>query len=191
MEREHQQTRLRKRSLNFLPCFCFTFLFFIHSLPDTSCNKGSNCFSGFTITIPASDNTPPGIFLDVHIPGKPMISVTSSPGADSAKVGGNDTLTFIAKGVDPEGIKDIEIWVEETWWTPSQEGPGSLGAPEVHNVDKGTAGGKGCTERVASLNVYVKQRRKQAAQYRIRLWATAINFGGAKLKSATVVLTWP
>jgi len=192
MKKDHPQASDKKRSLNLLPCFCFTFLFFVHSLPETNCNKGNNCFSGSSITIPASDNTPPSTVLDVHISGKPLISVTSTSSADSTNIADTDTITFIAKGSDPEGIKDIQIWVEETrWYNGSTPGPGLLGAPEVHNIDNGTVGSKGCTERVASLNFFVKPRRKQATNYRVRLWATAINFTGTKTNSATVVLTWP
>lgn len=122
---------------------------------------------------------------------KPITSVTSASSPDSAAIGGNDTVTIIAKGTDPEGIKDIQIWVEETWWNPSITGPTLLSAPEVRNVDNSTAGAKGCTERLATLNLYIKQRRKQATSYRIRTWSTAVNFGGAKVNSAVVTLRWP
>ena len=185
--------------MNFLrsfPFFSFAFLFLPLFLFDNGCKNSNNCFSGTSITIPASDATPPTTVMDVHLPNKPIITVTPPSPAVSSTIGGSDTVTIIAKGTDPEGTKDIQIWVEETWWTTSggtttQTGPGLLGAPEAHNLDNGTAGAKGCTERVATLNLYIKQRRKLATSYRIRTWATAINFGGAKVNSAVVTLTWP
>jgi hypothetical protein len=167
----------------------------------TGCPRPQNsnsCFQGTAITITSSDLTPPTTGMDVHFPNKPLITVTSTSNPMGSTVVGNDVVTLIAKGTDPQGIKDIQIWVEEIWWTTdpatgvtTQKGPGLLGAAEASNLDNSASGGTGCSERVATVNLDIKQRRKQASSYRIRAWATAVNFGGAQVKTADVTLSWP
>ncbi|HYJ38634.1 MAG TPA: hypothetical protein VEV87_08455 [Chitinophagaceae bacterium] len=186
---QHQSSK--KSFLNCLQSLSPAFILVPLFLLDINCKNSNKCFSGTSITIPSSDLTTSTTIMDVHMSNKPITSVTSASSPDSAAIGGNDTVTIIAKGTDPEGIKDIQIWVEETWWNPSITGPTLLSAPEVRNVDNSTAGAKGCTERLATLNLYIKQRRKQATSYRIRTWSTAVNFGGAKVNSAVVTLRWP
>jgi hypothetical protein len=177
--------------LNSFYCLSIALLFLPYFLFDANCKNSNKCFSGTSVTIPSSDLTSPTTIMDIHRPNQPITTVTSTSLPDSGSIGGNDTVTLIAKGIDPEGIKDIQIWVEETWWNPAQTGPGLLSAPEVHNVDNGVAGGNGCTERVVTLNLYIQQRRKQATSDRIRTWTTAVNFGGLKVKSSVMTLKWP
>jgi hypothetical protein len=79
------------------------------------------CAVGSPVTIPASDSTPPTATMDVHFPNKPMLTVRSGSADAMSTVGANDVITLIAAGNDPEGVKDIQIWVEETWWYPDDK----------------------------------------------------------------------
>src|SRR2546423_8616838 len=117
----------------FVACFFFP-LFLLND----GCKNSNKCFSGNEVTIPSSDATPPVVIMDAHFSNKPLITLTSTSAGDTVKIGGNDTVTLIEKGTDPQGIKDIQISVEETCWiNGSTTGPGLLGAPEASNPDKG------------------------------------------------------
>ena len=89
----------------------------------------------------------------------------------------------VASGNDPERIRDIQIFIEETKWTSSSvTGPGLVGAPSANNRDTVAPGGKGCSSRLVTLNLDIAQHRGQAPAVRIRTWAIAVNFAGTEVK---------
>ena len=124
------------------------------------------------------------------------LTLSNSSGAASVTIT-DPALTFIANGEDPQGMGDIQIWIEETWWrsnpddgTESQTGPGLLGKPEKSNpVPPGSR--DGCTQRLTSLNLDATARRKGATRYRIRAWAVALNTAGGATQTGDLTLTWP
>lgn len=172
-------------------------LFFVSSVLGCTTTQG-RCVTGNTVTIPGSDASAPTAAMDAHFPSQPMITVTASSGDIGGKVGGNDKITLIAVGSDPEGVKDIQIYLEETWWVTdpatgvtSQKGPGLVGGPEKSNPDNDGTGGSGCSSRATALNLDIQQKRAAATGYRARAWANAVNFGGKETKTSIINLTWP
>jgi hypothetical protein len=126
------------------------------------------------------------------LPNKPTISISSASGPFTTSVGANDIVTLIASGSDPEGIQDIQIFIEETASSVgSTTGPGLVGAPSASNRDSTAPRGKGCSSRLATLNLDIAKLRRGATSLRIRAWATAVNFGGTEVKTDVVVLNWP
>lgn len=155
------------------------------------------CVAGKAITIPVSDVSSPTSAMDIHFPSKPSATVMEGSGDIEIKVGGNDAITLLAVGNDPEGVKDIQIWIQETWWFAnpttgivSQRGPGLLGAPEKQNVDSSTSGTV-CSSRATNLKLDVGQRRAGATQYRARSWAKALNFSNKESTTSQATFNWP
>ena len=131
--------------------------------------------------------------MDAHFPRDPkLITVTATSGPAQAKVRRNDVITLAVAGNDPEGIKDIQIWVEETWdFNGTLEGPTLSQTPVQSNPDGAVAGGTGCSQRLTTFNLDIEQRSKQATYYRIRTWAQAVNFSGTPLKTDVLTLEYP
>ena len=155
------------------------------------------CLTGSPVTVPNGDSTPPTAGMTANFStNKPMLTV-SSGGADvSGSISRNDIVSLIATGSDPDGVQDIQIWVEETWWYnqngfTKQVGPGLLGAPESSSPDSTKPGGQACPTRLLGLNLDITTRSKQADQYRIRTWATGVNFSGTKVNTSVLTLRFP
>jgi len=96
------------------------------------------CPLGQTVPFPSGDaTTPDPVNMDANFPAQPMQSVSNTTGAVTAKIINQPVITFIASGGDPQGMGDIQIWIEETWWrnnpdgTVTQTGPGLPRTPGV------------------------------------------------------------
>ena len=153
----------------------------------------SICAAGNEIVVPSADATAPGVTMDAHFLHQAMVTVTPGTGNPSVSVAGDEVVTLIAAGNDAPGVQDIQIWVEETRTRPdgSQFGPGLLGSPDASNPDSTAPGGKGCTSRLAQLSIDIAKRRVGAISLRLRVWATAVNFGGTKVDTDSLTINWP
>lgn len=154
------------------------------------------------VTIPAADSTPPSAGLDAHFtqPGKVYITVTNSSSPASTKILGNEEVSLAAKGSDNDGgCRDIQIWIETTAWrdnpdgTRTKIGPGLIGAPEASNPDPGAGnpGDQARKERLLTHKLDIRQIRGSYNAISLKVWATALNFHGGEVSTATVTLEWP
>jgi hypothetical protein len=160
---------------------------------------GVTCPLGQSVPFPSGDATAPDpVNMDASFPAQPMQSVSNTSGAVTAKIINQPVITFIASGGDPQGMGDIQIWIEETWWrnnpdgTVTQTGPGLLGRPEFSNpVTRPPATNQACTKILASGSVDVATRRAGKDAYRIRAWAVGVNTAGGSTNTADMTLNWP
>ena len=151
--------------------------------------SGCACAVGSKTTVPATDGTPPTVALDFQRPNSNLQTVVN---ATTFHVPTPETITFIARADDPDGVKEIGIWVEETWWVPGQQtGPGLLGAPEQSQSNNNAVGGAACTAMLTQLNLEISSRKRAASGYRARVWATSVNFSNVKTQSPVVEINWP
>jgi hypothetical protein len=157
--------------------------------------------SGTTIleAVSSPGPTPPLAAMDAHFPSGRTLSVTSAtPTSQSTTVDPSIVVTLIASATDPDGVRDVQIWVEETWWRVdpgtgigTQEGPGFLAAPEKSSPDDTASVGNACTSRTTVLHLDLPLRRRNATNYRARVWATGVNLCGASATTGDLTLTWP
>ena len=171
-------------------------LWLIMAIGMSGCQPSSSpCFTGTPITISSTTDTtaPVSVGMDAHSPREPkLLTVTATSGPAQAKVRRNDVITLAVSGTDPEGIKDIQIWVEETWdFNGTHEGPTLSQSPIQSNPDNTAPGGTGCSTRLTTFNLDIEQRSKKATYYRIKTWAQAVNFSGTALKTDALTLEYP
>ena len=143
--------------------------------------SGNSCFSGAAVTIPATDATPPAMTLDVHLPdGKLVTLVPGSSGTADVTSASGGTVTLIAKATDPEGVRDVQLWVQDenchVGQPQSCSGPGLGGAPSATNPDTQGTGATGCTERVVTENVQIGSNGSRFLSQQV--FAKGVNFGG-------------
>jgi hypothetical protein len=101
------------------------------------------------------------------------------------------TVTLIARATDPNGVKDVQLWVaEESCHTSNGSetcsGPGLLGAPTANNPDNQSAGATGCTDRVVTQNVQISRNSNGSVSQQVN--ATSVNFGGGKTTTPIVTV---
>ena len=176
--------------------FTLRFLIFtILAIGMTGCNscKSSHCLVGQEIVIPSADATDPSLVMDFHLPNGTIVTVTPGSTTSMVPVPGGGRVTVIVNAKDPEGIQDAQIWAAEIrtrtdpgTGTTTQSGPGFLGAPTVSNKDSGTAGQKGCTERVATTNLDVRKSATDSVSYEVH--GVGLNFGGKSVMTPLVRL---
>lgn len=154
------------------------------------------------VTIPAADSTPPSAGLDAHFtqPGKAYITVTNSSSPASTKILGNEEVSLVAKGSDSDGgCRDIQISVEMTAWRigtnglESREKPLSADRPATSNPDlsAGIPGDQASKERLLTHKLDIRQIRGSYSAISLKVWATALNFNGGKVKTGELTLEWP
>jgi hypothetical protein len=152
-----------------------------------------------TVTIPASDGTPPRVALDAFL-NTGTVSVASSGSAATASVGNQGQISLIASTTDDDGgAQDIQIWVETTTTsctadgTCSQRGPGLLGGPAVSNPDSPkTPGSSASKSRLANYTLDIAALRgTNTTSITVRIWAIGSNFHGGQVQTPNLVLTWP
>jgi hypothetical protein len=139
----------------------------------SACPERSKCLLGQEVVIPSSDATAPSVVMDIHLPdGKVQTVYTAASGTLPSNVfvpvKGGGQVTIIVNAKDSLGIRDVQIWA-----TPS--GGGTPSAPIASNKDSGKAGEKGCTERVANINLTVS-KSPIVVSFDVR--AVGVNFGG-------------
>jgi hypothetical protein len=130
--------------------------------------------------------------VDIHLPDGTSTTVTSgTPSANVLSQSGG-TVTLIARATDPNGVKDVQLWVAEkschiSNGLESCSGPGLLGAPTASNPDNQTAGASGCTDRVVTQNVQISRTASTTRTQEVH--ATGINFGGGKTDTPLVTVS--
>ena len=153
--------------------------------------NGNTCFVGNAVTIPSADATPPTeVVVDFHLPDGTLKTVKSGQAAPTIASATAGTATLIARATDPNGVKDIQLWVaaKSCHMVGNLEtcsGPGLLGRPTASNPDNQGAGASGCTERVANQNVPIGGGTSQ------EVTAIGVNFGGGQTSTTTVTVTAP
>lgn len=154
---------------------------------------GKTCFVGQLVTVPSTDTTAPGIVADFVPPAGPTVSLTtaSPAAARNIVVSPGGRVTLVAKASDPEGVKDIQIWVGTrtcltTGGVPRCSGPGLLGGPEASNPDPVSPGGQACTERVATINLDAIHTAVRSVSHEISI--RGINTAGQQTEIASITL---
>jgi hypothetical protein len=144
----------------------------------------SPCSVGRTVTIPANDATQPSVVLDLHLPGGKIESATPSVHPAKVTAPSDGTVTLIAKASDPDGVRDIQLWIGTRTCSgtdaASCSGPGSLGKPTASNRDPGTPSQVGCTERLVSHNVVVSRTSRGSVSHEVSV--RGINFAGQEVR---------
>lgn len=171
-----------------------TLRFFIPSIlaiAITGCPK--HCPLGQEIVIPAADATDPTVVMDFHLPNGSIVTVTPTSGPSTIPVPGGGRVTVIVNAKDSEGVQDSQIWaadikykIDPNTGVTTQTGPGLLGAPSASNRDSGSQGQKGCTERVATINLDVNKSPTAALSQEVH--AVGVNFGGKSVSTPLVRL---
>jgi hypothetical protein len=161
----------------------------------TGCKPGnsSTCAVGQEIVIPSADTSDPSLVMDLHLPNGNIVTVTPGSTITTVPVPGGGRVTVVVNAKDPEGAQDAQIWAAEftvridpNTGIGSQSGPGLLGAPTISNKDNGSAGQKGCTERIATTNLEI--RKSATANTNFEVHAIGINFGGKRVMTPLVKL---
>lgn len=161
----------------------------------TGCKPGnsSTCAVGQEIAIPSADTSDPSIVMDFHLPNGNIVTVTPGSTTTTVPVPGGGRVTVIVNAKDPQGVQDVQIWaasftvrIDPNTGIGSQSGPGLLGAPTVSNKDNGTAGQKGCTERIATTNLDIL--KSPTANTNFEVHAVGLNFGGKSVTTPLVKL---
>jgi hypothetical protein len=153
----------------------------------------SHCPLGQEVVIPSSDATDPSVVMDFHLPNGSIVTVTPASTTSTVPVPGGGKVTVIVNAKDPQGIQDSQIWaasittkIDPNTGTATRSGPGLLGAPTASNRDSGSAGQKGCTERVVSTNLEVSKSPTGSVSYEVH--AAGVNFGGKNVATPLVTL---
>ena len=179
-----------------------TWLFFISFISFTSfisCGDCGPCPLGSQVVVTSPDNTPPdfvtvfGTFADET---QPEVSVTQSSQGAEVHVLGDDIITFVASGGDPQGAREVRLWVEETHWDESgagsvQIGPGLLAEPAASQEIAASPGDNVCTPIRLTYELKIADRRAGYDRMRLRVWSEAINFSGGNAISTSLTLNWP
>lgn len=159
----------------------------------TGCPKQSTCPVGQEIVIPSADATDPSVVMDFHLPNGNIVTVPPGSTTSTVPVPGGGRVTVIVNAKDSEGIQDAQIWAanitsrtDPNTGIISQSGPGLLGAPTTSNRDSGSAGQKGCTERIATTNLDVSKSNTGSVSYEVH--AVGLNFGGKSVRTTLVKL---
>src|SRR5262245_40715273 len=71
----------------------------------------TRCVVGQQVTIPSSDTTDPAIVIDFHLPGGQIVSATPTSAPPRVIAPTSGTVTLIAKASDPQGVRDIQLFV--------------------------------------------------------------------------------
>jgi len=151
------------------------------------------CPFGQEIVIPTADNTAPTVVMDFHLPNGNIVTVTPASTTTTIDVPGGGRVTVIVSARDSEGVKDAQIWAASKIWktdpiTHTESGgvAGTLGRPTASNEDTRSAGQNGCTERVVSQNLVVRNTPRGRTSYEVS--AHAINFGNTDVSTPKVTL---
>lgn len=168
-------------------------ILFISIAAITGCNTASHCPVGQEIVIPASDTTDPSVVIDFHLPNGSIVTVAPGSGVSTVPVAGGGKVTVIVNAKDGEGVQDSQIWaapitirIDPATGTASRSGPALLGNPTTSNRDGGSAGQKGCTERIASTNLEVTKSSTGSVSFQVH--AVAVNFGGRNVSTPPITL---
>jgi hypothetical protein len=170
-------------------------ILFIAVTAMTGCtNTATNhCPVGQEVVIPASDTSDPAVVMDFHLPNGTIVTVTPGSGVSTVPVPGGGRVTVIVNAKDSEGVQDAQIWaasittkIDTATGTATKSGPALLTAATTSNRDSGSAGQKGCTERLATTNLEVSKSPAGSVSFEVH--AVAVNFQGGKATTPLVTL---
>jgi hypothetical protein len=171
----------------------FLILFIYMMAVTIACTTTNHCPVGQEVLIPASDTTDPSVVLDFHLPNGTIVTVTPGSGISTVPVPGGGNVTLIVNAKDSEGIQEAQIWtasittkIDPVTGVVSKTGPASFSTPTASNRDSGSAGQKGCTERLATTNLQVSKTSTGSVSYEVH--AVALNFSGRNASTPLVIL---
>lgn len=148
---------------------------------------GGACPFGREVVIPSTDTTGPALTLDIFLPGGRIVSVT--PNSVPAKViaPANGRVTLTAKASDDQGVKDVQLRIRTITCTKDPDTEAETcsfsvdrDVPTASNPDNRTPGQKGCTERLVSHNVVVRNSPTGSESHVVE--ARGVNFGGKEVR---------
>lgn len=134
------------------------------------------CVFGSPVVVAAGDTSPPSVAMEFLVGGGQALPVTG--GTIVAPPG---RVTVIAQATDPQGPKDIQIWVETIRCTvaagqTSCNAPDLAGRPMASNPNRASVGDPTCSQRIAQTNLDVVATPFRTVKFRVR--AVAVNFAG-------------
>lgn len=137
-----------------------------------------SCLFGFPIVVAATDTSPPTVALEFYVGGGQALPV--SAGTIVAPPG---RVTVFARATDPEGPKDVQLWVETISCTVSNghatcPSPGLSGRPVASSPNTATVGDRTCSQRVAQMTLDVVATPARTVSHRLK--AVAINYSGQR-----------
>ena len=143
------------------------------------------CVVGREVVITSSDTTAPTVVLDFHLPNGQIVSASLNSAPSTVTVPGGGKVTLIANASDDQGAKDVQLWIgtktcSVNAGTTTCSGPGLLGAPTANNGDTLTAGQTGCTERLVSHNLEVRNTPSGSLSHEVEV--RGLNFSGTEVR---------
>ena len=169
---------------------CLTLMTTLAACPGSTTRT---CIIGQEVTIPTSDTSPPSITLDIILPNSTIIQAAANQTVHIPFPTGGDSRNIVVSPLasDPEGIKDVQVWLGTKICTTSGgvvtcAGPGLLGAPTTSNPDSASPGSIGCSQRSIAQT---EPTTGGGRSYEVSV--TAINFGGQKAEITGVRLVSP
>jgi len=154
------------------------------------------CVIGDEVPMNGTAHQVPKAFLSATAGNDPRIDVETGGQTVSNKPKNESDVAVIASGDDIGGVKEVEIWVEETTWHGDGDygtltGPGLLGAPTAKTVFKPKTDNIACTKLMALYSFSPSSKLlAQGDHYRARIWAVARNFAGQETQTPAIELYW-
>jgi len=142
------------------------------------------------VVVPAADNTPLTLAMDVFDPDVIPISQTA-PSVTIIAV--SDVVSVIGSATDDDGgIKAIKMWATYTYSNPGvTSGPGLAGTPVNQSVSNATVGEKTPKSRTVAYNFDLKKELGGWSRVEVDVWIEADNFYSGHAQTPVVSLTYP
>ena len=155
------------------------------------------------VTVPASDQTPPSLELDVVDPNHQPVTVTGGGAAQSIQLSAKTgKLTTTARAADMDsGVEKVEIWVTVTVTRCTPQcavqqplvGNPQFSSSSPHKNPGEKAVGHsvlGDTLDLASIIPQASFTNGNSMSAKIEVWAIAVNQLGGQTTTPTVTATW-
>lgn len=142
------------------------------------------------VVVPAADNTPLTLAMDVFDPDLISISQTA-PSVTIVAV--SDVVTVTASARDEDGgIKAVRMWATYTYSKPGvTSGPGLAGPPVNESVSTAIVGQSTLKIRTVAYNFDLKKDLGGWSRVKVDVWIEADNFYGGHAQTPVVSLTYP
>jgi len=141
------------------------------------------------VVVPAADNTPVTIAMDVFDPDPLTIPQT----APVTLVAVSDVVTVIARATDEDGgIKSVKMWATYTYSKPGVvAGPGLVSAPVNESISTAVVGQSTLKSRNVAFNFDLKKELAGWTRVKVDVWVEADNFFGNHVQTPAVSLVYP
>jgi hypothetical protein len=145
---------------------------------------------GSLVVVPASDNTPLTLAMDVYDPDLIPINQTA-PSVTIVAV--SDVVSVIGSATDDDGgIKAIKMWATYTYSNPGvTSGPGLVSAPVNESVSSAKVGESTLKSRTVAYNFDLKKELGGWSRVEVNVWIEGENFYGGHAQTPFVTLTYP